>query len=156
MSTALAIPDDPLAHSLQELIILVGDLRRAGVGFRSRHTALDTTAPGGRLVFQVFAALAGSIRELIVEGTARAWLRPARQAPASAVRPPGRTPGELSGRAVAPFGLTWFAPPARAVGPVTPSGVSRQMRQSPGSTTPLLSGAHRQELDSQFTSGNFV
>ncbi|MGW5877368.1 recombinase family protein [Nocardiopsis terrae] len=37
---------------------LVGDLRRAGVGFRSLHEALDTTTPGGRLVFHVFAALA--------------------------------------------------------------------------------------------------
>src|SRR5664280_1302339 len=31
--------------------------------------ALDTTTPGGRLVFHVFAALAEFIRELIVEGT---------------------------------------------------------------------------------------
>lgn len=28
------------------------------VGFRSLHEALDTTTPGGRLVFHVFAALA--------------------------------------------------------------------------------------------------
>src|SRR5439155_20274819 len=34
-----------------------------------RHEALDTTTPGGRLVFHVFAALAEFIRELIVEGT---------------------------------------------------------------------------------------
>lgn len=33
------------------------------------HEALDTTTPGGRLVFHVFAAPAGFIRELIVEGT---------------------------------------------------------------------------------------
>lgn len=48
---------DRLARSLHDLITLVGDLRRAGVGFRSLHEALDTT-PGGRLVFHVFAALA--------------------------------------------------------------------------------------------------
>ncbi|WP_165977891.1 recombinase family protein [Nonomuraea diastatica] len=35
------------------------------------HEALDTTTPGGRLVFHVFAALAEFIRELIVEGHAR-------------------------------------------------------------------------------------
>jgi DNA invertase Pin-like site-specific DNA recombinase len=58
---------------LQDLIGLVGELRRRGVGFRSLHEALDTTAPGGRLVFQVFAALAEFIRELIVEDTQRAW-----------------------------------------------------------------------------------
>ncbi len=33
------------------------------------HEALDTTTPGGRLVFHVFAALAEFIRELIVQGT---------------------------------------------------------------------------------------
>lgn len=33
------------------------------------HENLDTTTPGGRLVFHVFAALAEFIRELIVIGT---------------------------------------------------------------------------------------
>ncbi|MFI5978071.1 recombinase family protein [Streptomyces sp. NPDC051452] len=33
------------------------------------HERLDTTTPGGRLVFRVFAALAEFIRELIVSGT---------------------------------------------------------------------------------------
>ena len=45
-------------------------LRRRGTGFRSRHEALDTTTPGGRLVFCVFAALAEFIGGLIVEGFA--------------------------------------------------------------------------------------
>jgi DNA invertase Pin-like site-specific DNA recombinase len=35
----------------------------------SPHENLDTTTPGGRLVFHVFAALAEFIRELIVSGT---------------------------------------------------------------------------------------
>jgi hypothetical protein len=47
---------------------LVSDLQRRGVGFRSLHEAIDTTTPGGRLVFHIFAALAEFIRELIVEG----------------------------------------------------------------------------------------
>ncbi|MGW3683526.1 recombinase family protein [Streptomyces prasinus] len=33
------------------------------------HEALETTTPGGRLVFHVFAALAEFIRELLVQGT---------------------------------------------------------------------------------------
>ena len=45
------------------------------LGFKSLHEALDTTTPGGRLVFRVFAALAEFIRELIVEGTADAGHR---------------------------------------------------------------------------------
>jgi DNA invertase Pin-like site-specific DNA recombinase len=60
---------DGLGRSLQDLIGTVVDLRRRGAGFRSLHEALDTTTPGGRLVFHVFAALAEFIRELIVEGT---------------------------------------------------------------------------------------
>ncbi|WP_406729056.1 helix-turn-helix domain-containing protein [Streptomyces sp. GD-15H] len=36
---------------------------------QSLHEPLDTTPPGGLLVFHVFAALAGFIRELIVQGT---------------------------------------------------------------------------------------
>lgn len=66
----LVVPSlDRLSRSLQDLIALVGELRRRGVGFTSLHEALDTTTPGGRLVFHVFAALAEFIRELIVQGT---------------------------------------------------------------------------------------
>jgi DNA invertase Pin-like site-specific DNA recombinase len=60
---------DRLSRSLADLIAIVGTLRRHGVGFKGLHEALDTTIPGGRLVFHVFAALAEFIRELIVEGT---------------------------------------------------------------------------------------
>nr|WP_323138054.1 recombinase family protein [Nocardia sp. alder85J] len=60
---------DRLGRSMQDLLSLVAGLRRRGIGFRSLHEALDTTTPGGRLVFHVFAALAEFIRELIVQGT---------------------------------------------------------------------------------------
>ncbi|GAA5197157.1 recombinase family protein [Arthrobacter gyeryongensis] len=60
---------DRLSRSLQDLITTVGRLRSLGVGFTSLHENLDTTTPGGRLVFHVFAALAEFIRELIVAGT---------------------------------------------------------------------------------------
>lgn len=66
----LVVPSlDRLSRSLQDLITVVGDLRRREVGFGSLHENLDTTTPGGRLVFHVFAALAEFIRELIVAGT---------------------------------------------------------------------------------------
>lgn len=45
-----------------------GRAPRREIGFTSLHEALDTTTPGRRLVFHVFAALAGFIRELIVQG----------------------------------------------------------------------------------------
>lgn len=60
----------------------MADLCRRGIGFISLHEALDTTAPGDRLIFHVFAALAEFIRELIVEGTNEGLPPPA--APASA------------------------------------------------------------------------
>ncbi|MFI1890453.1 recombinase family protein [Streptomyces jumonjinensis] len=60
---------DRLGRSIQDLIAIVSGLRKRGIGFHSLHEALDTTTPGGRLVFHVFAALAEFIRELIVQGT---------------------------------------------------------------------------------------
>lgn len=66
----LVVPSlDRFGRSLADLIAMVGELRRRGVGFTSLHENLDTTTPGGRLVFHVFAALAEFIRELIVSGT---------------------------------------------------------------------------------------
>ncbi|MFD6096189.1 recombinase family protein [Nocardiopsis flavescens] len=79
-----------LARSLADLITLVSDLRRAEIGFRSLHEALDTTTPGGRLVFHVFAALA----ELIVEGT-KEGLEAARAAGTRLGRPPAMTPEQV-------------------------------------------------------------
>jgi DNA invertase Pin-like site-specific DNA recombinase len=70
VNDTLVVPSlDRLGRSIQDLIAIVGGLRKRGIGFRSLHEALDTTTPGGRLVFHVFAALAEFIRELIVQGT---------------------------------------------------------------------------------------
>ncbi|MFI9724283.1 recombinase family protein [Streptomyces sp. NPDC052396] len=66
----LVVPSlDRYGRSLQDLINMVAELRDRGIGFTSLHENLDTTTPGGRLVFHVFAALAEFIRELIVIGT---------------------------------------------------------------------------------------
>ncbi len=81
---------DRLSRSLQDLITTVGELRRSGVGFRSLHESLDTTTPGGRLVFHVFAALAEFIRELIVQGT-HEGLEAARARGVRLGRPPAMT-----------------------------------------------------------------
>jgi DNA invertase Pin-like site-specific DNA recombinase len=47
----------------------VTGLAERGVGFRSLQEAIDTTTPGGKLVFHVFAALAEFERDLICERT---------------------------------------------------------------------------------------
>jgi DNA invertase Pin-like site-specific DNA recombinase len=91
----LVVPSlDRLARSLQDLVSLVGELRRRGVGFRSLHEALDTTTAGGRLVFHIFAALAEFIRELIVEGT-HEGLAAARARGVKLGRPPAMTPEQV-------------------------------------------------------------
>jgi hypothetical protein len=48
---------DRLGRSLPHLIETVTELERRGVGFRSITEAIDTTTPGGRLVFYVHLAL---------------------------------------------------------------------------------------------------
>ena len=70
---------DRLARSLRQLLDTVGTLEEAGVGFRSLTQALDTTTPGGRLVFHVFGALAEFEREIgrerTMAGIDAAWAR---------------------------------------------------------------------------------
>lgn len=91
----LVVPSlDRLGRSLQDLISIVASLRKRGIGFRSLHEALDTTTPGGRLVFHVFAALAEFIRELIVKGT-REGLEAARARGQRLGRPPAMTPEQI-------------------------------------------------------------
>jgi DNA invertase Pin-like site-specific DNA recombinase len=60
---------DRLGRSLRHLIDSLNDLQHRRVGFRSLTESIDTTSPGGRLIFHVFAALAEFERELISERT---------------------------------------------------------------------------------------
>jgi len=60
---------DRLGRSLRHLVETVGALEERGIGFRSLTESIDTTTPGGRLVFHVFAALAEFERDLIRERT---------------------------------------------------------------------------------------
>jgi DNA invertase Pin-like site-specific DNA recombinase len=83
-----------LGRSLHDLLAIVAGLRKRGIGFTSLHENLDTTTPGGRLVFHVFAALAEFIRELIVEGT-HEGLAAARANGVRLGRPPAMTPEQV-------------------------------------------------------------
>jgi DNA invertase Pin-like site-specific DNA recombinase len=60
---------DRLGRSLPHLIETVAALEKRGVGFRSLTEAIDTTTPGGRLVFHLFGALGQFERDLIQERT---------------------------------------------------------------------------------------
>jgi hypothetical protein len=63
---------DRYGWSLQDLITMVGELRKREIGFTSLYENLDTTTPGGRLVNPPPYFGAGSIREK------RAWKEPDR------------------------------------------------------------------------------
>lgn len=60
---------DRLGRSLQHLIETVTHLQTQGIGFQSLTESIDTTTPGGVLIFHVFGALAQFERDLIRERT---------------------------------------------------------------------------------------
>ena len=68
---------DRLARSIKQLIETVEAMEGQGIGFRSLTEAIDTTTPGGKLVFHIFGALAEFERSIIRERT-RAGLEAAR------------------------------------------------------------------------------
>jgi len=79
---------DRLGRSLKHLIETIHDLEQRGVGFRSLTEYIDTTTPGGKLIFHIFGSLAEFERALIVERT---------QAGLAAARARGRTGGRPKG-----------------------------------------------------------
>src|SRR6266540_6918559 len=68
---------DRLGRSLKQLIEIVTELQKRNVGFKSLTESIDTTSPGGKLIFHIFGALAEFERDLIRERT-RAGLTAAR------------------------------------------------------------------------------
>ena len=63
---------DRLGRDLRHLVNTVHDLTARGIGFKvltGHGASIDTTFPGGKLVFGIFAALAEFERELIIERT---------------------------------------------------------------------------------------
>lgn len=78
---------DRLGRSLKHLIETVNLLKERGVGLMSLQEKIDTTTPGGKLIFHVFGALAEFERELIRERT-NAGLKAARARGRLGGRPP--------------------------------------------------------------------
>jgi len=60
---------DRLGRSLKMLIETLTLLSEQGIGFKSLTEQIDTTTPGGKLIFHVFGALAEFERDLIRERT---------------------------------------------------------------------------------------
>jgi DNA invertase Pin-like site-specific DNA recombinase len=60
---------DRLARSLKQLMQTVEDLEHRGIALKSLTEAIDTSTPGGKLVFHVFGAIAEFERAIIRERT---------------------------------------------------------------------------------------
>jgi DNA invertase Pin-like site-specific DNA recombinase len=60
---------DRAGRSLTHLIELLKDLQKRGIGFISQTEQIDTTTPGGKLIFHLMGALAEFERDLIRERT---------------------------------------------------------------------------------------
>lgn len=86
---------DRLGRSLRHLIDQVQILDQNGIGFRSLTESIDTTSPGGRMIFHLFAALAEFERDLIVERT-NAGLANARAQGRIGGRPTVMTPEKIT------------------------------------------------------------
>ena len=52
---------DRLGRSLRHLIDLMAKLEDEGIGFQSVTESIDTTTPGGKLVFHIFGALVADV-----------------------------------------------------------------------------------------------
>ncbi len=67
-----------LGRSLPPMVETIGQLEARGEAFKSVQESIDTTTPGGRLVFHVFGALASfesPVTEVVqVRGVSRATL----------------------------------------------------------------------------------
>ncbi len=60
---------DRLGRSLKHLIQVMNQLEERGIYFKSVQESLDTSTPGGKLIFHVFGALAEFERDIIRERT---------------------------------------------------------------------------------------
>jgi len=89
---------DRLGRSLPHLLELSEDLERRGVQLRSLTENLDTSSPGGRLIFSLMSALAQFERDLIRERT-HAGLAAARQRGRTGGRPTVMTPAKTAAAA---------------------------------------------------------
>jgi len=85
---------DRLARSLRQLIETVEDLQEKGIGFISLTEGIDTTSPGGMLVFHIFGALAEFERDMIRERT-KAGLKAAKSRGRKLGRPVALTESQI-------------------------------------------------------------
>ncbi len=124
---------DRLGRSLKHLLQTVSQLEHRGVAFISLTESIDTSTPGGRLVFHVFGALAEFERDLIRERT-MAGLAAARARGRTGGRPTVWTPDKLrTARAMRDSGEYDITGIARVLG-VSRASVYRALAETPTGT----------------------
>lgn len=125
---------DRLGRSLRHLLETVAGLEERGVTFVSLTENINTSTPGGRLVFHLFGALAEFERDLIRERTA-AGLAAARARGRVGGRPTVWTPDKAkAAQAMQVTGEHDVASIARALG-VSRASVYRLLAPPPGATS---------------------
>ena len=62
---------DRLARNMKHLIQTISVLEEQGVSFRSLTEGIDTSSPGGRLLFHLIGAIAQFERDLISKNSCR-------------------------------------------------------------------------------------
>lgn len=67
--TVVVVRLDRLGRSTRHLVNLMEGFQEAGINFRSLSEGMDTSTPTGKMIFQVFAAVAEFERSLIRERT---------------------------------------------------------------------------------------
>src|SRR6266702_3916930 len=86
---------DRLGRSLRHLIETITKVNERNVGFISLTEQIDTTTPGGKLIFHIMGALAEFERDLIRERT-KAGLAAARARGRKGGRPKKLTPAQVA------------------------------------------------------------
>jgi DNA invertase Pin-like site-specific DNA recombinase len=86
---------DRLGRPLRHLIDTITNLQQRNVGFRSLEEQINTTTPGGKLIFHIFGALAEFERDLLRQRTL-AGLAAARARGRAGGRPKSMTPTKLA------------------------------------------------------------
>jgi DNA invertase Pin-like site-specific DNA recombinase len=86
---------DRLARSLKQLVDVLEDLGKRGIGFRCLAPAIDTTTPEGRLLYSITGAFAEFEREIIRQRT-RAGLKAALARGRKGGRPRSMQPQDIA------------------------------------------------------------
>ena len=85
-----------LAHSIHDLIGVISRLATRGAGLRSMDGAVDTTAPDGHAVLEVFTALERFVRDAYSAAARNGRDAAARAGAKRPGRPPRVTPDQVS------------------------------------------------------------